>query len=316
MSYPRISEDGDNALERGVYDIRELEEKVSKPSRWVMTGSMMYRTVPVSHDKLPSGVYDITIDRNTNEPIFIKREVKTDELVNIPNGLVDQTLKEIELFWNSADDFKKHGVLHRRGYILYGAQGTGKSSALNQIMVGVIKQDGVVFICTNPSFLRMALASLRAVEPTRRLVCIYEDIDAIIKTHGEGELLGILDGTNQIDGVLNIATTNYPELLDKRLISRPRRFDRAIKIMPPDEKERTAYFTVKLPKGAKVSEFVKATDGLSFASLTEVIIGVLCLKRPLLEIVAILKDLETRTYKNEEDGGAPGFTLSKDEPKG
>ncbi len=302
-----------SVLSEGVYDLRELEERVSKPSRWVMAGSLIYRTVTVSHDQLPSGVYDITIDRNNGDPLFLKREVKTDELVSIPGGVVENTLKEIADFWLSADKFHKHGMLHRRGYILYGAQGTGKSSALNLLIEGVTKQDGVVFICTNPSYLRQALAAFRAVEPKRPVVCIYEDIDAIIKTHGEAELLGILDGTNQIDGVLNIATTNYPELLDKRLISRPRRFDRALKIMPPVTNERRSYFKAKGFKAEELDAFTEATEGLSFASLAEVIIGTQCLSHPLTEIVETLKDLETRQYKNEEETKT-GFTpTEKDE---
>lgn len=306
-NYPGSEE---NILEQGTYDLAQLEAEVSKSTQWMLAGSGSYRSVTASHTKLPAGVYDITLDRNTNEPIFIKKTIKTDELISIPEGLAEHTLEEIEKFWESKDRFKTNGVLHRRGYILYGAQGTGKSSILNLVMNGIIKRDGVVLVCTHPSFFRMALATFRQVEPTRNLVCIFEDIDAIIKKHGDDELLNILDGTNQVDSVLNIATTNYPELLDKRFISRPRRFDRAIKIMPPTEKERSAFFKAKLPKDADVKSYITATDGLSFASLTEVIIGVQCLDYQLADIVTILKDLETRNYKNEEDA-ATGFAQNK-----
>ncbi len=42
------------------------------------------------------------------------------------------------------------------------------------------------------------------------MVCIFEDIDAIVQEHGEDELLALLDGEARIDYVLNVATTNYP----------------------------------------------------------------------------------------------------------
>jgi ATP-dependent 26S proteasome regulatory subunit len=54
--------------------------------------------------------------------------------------------------------------------------------------------------------------------------------------------LSVLDGENQVDKVLNIATTNYPEKLDRRLVGRPRRFDRLIYIDMPNHVVRREYF--------------------------------------------------------------------------
>lgn len=302
----RHSRDGESILSEGVWNLSDLEEKAFKPSQWIATSSNAYRAAGSGHEKMPAGIYDITRDMQSGDTIFIRKTIKTDDLVNIPGGLIESTLAEIEAFWASPKKYKDNGVLHRRGYILYGAQGTGKSSALNMIMGGIVKKDGVVFVCTNPKFLVSALDIFRKVEPTRHLVCIFEDVDTLIKTHGEYEILAILDGNDQVDHVLNIATTNYPELLDKRLISRPRRFDRAIKIMAPNADERRHYFEAKIPKtlftkDADLEDFVEKTEGLSFAALTEVIIAVQCLDQTLDEIVVILKDLETRNYKNEED---------------
>lgn len=93
--------------------------------------------------------------------------------------------------------------------------------------------------------------------------------------YGESELLSILDGENQISGVCNIATTNYPELLDKRIVGRPCRFDRVHRIKK------------RLPKGAPIEEWVRRTDGLSIASISETIISVFCFGKTLDEAVRI-----------------------------
>jgi SpoVK/Ycf46/Vps4 family AAA+-type ATPase len=160
----------------------------------------------------------------------------------------------------------------------------------------------MVLICDNPKYFAEGLAVARQVEPNRPIVCIFEDIDAIIKRYGEDQLLAILDGTDKIDKVLNIATTNYPEILDKRIISRPRRFDRVYKIPNPNAKLRAAFLKVKLPKGSNVKKWTKDTDGLSFAAMTELIVSVFCLGNEVDATIAILKDME-KGHPNSEDFG-------------
>ena len=64
----------------------------------------------------------------------------------------------------------------------------------------------------------MALKVFREIEPNRSIIYIFEDIDSIIEHHGEDEILSVLDGEMQVNKVLNIATTNYPERLDRRIV--------------------------------------------------------------------------------------------------
>ena len=53
--------------------------------------------------------------------------------------------------------------------------------------------------------------------------------------YAESEYLSLLDGENQIGNVVYVATTNYPEKLDKRFTDRPSRFDVVQKISMPNE---------------------------------------------------------------------------------
>lgn len=311
-----------NPKDEGVWDLSELEkseDKAIKPTQWGSVGSRMYKGFSATHEKLPKGAYSISLDRNDERPIFIRKDVKTDDIISFKDSLAAKIMAEIETFWLSKDKFSSLGVLHRRGYLLYGPQGTGKSSLVQQITVDVVKRDGVVLICDNPKFFNLALSTFRQAEPGRHLVCIFEDIDAIIKKWGEDEILSILDGSNMVDGVLNIATTNYPELLDKRIVSRPRRFDRVMKILAPSDEVRKEYLKIKLPKGEKMDVWVKETTGLSFAAITEAIISVFCLGNSFEETMKVLKDMENG-HPNSSDFGTKGNLgfggPDKDEPEG
>ncbi|MBN9519093.1 hypothetical protein J0H58_11335, partial [bacterium] len=142
-------------------------------------------------------------------------------------------------------------------------------------------------------------------------VCVFEDIDAIIKEYGDAELLQILDGNAQIDKVVNLASTNYPERLDRRIIARPRRFDRLIKIDPPDAALREAFFARKLPAlpPADLARWVAASDGLPFAGLTELVISVECLGHELEAAARTLRELDRHTPSSDQFGGADGTPL-------
>src|SRR5437764_11862512 len=152
----------------------------------------------------------------------------------------------------------------------------------------------------------------RKIEPERPLVCMFDDIDAIIELHGDSELLQWLDGSHQINKVINIATTNYPERLDRRIVSRPRRFDRIIKIEAPSAGIRETYFRKKLPDLAangQLAHWVDLTDGLSFAALAELVISVACLGNQLEDTVTLLRGLDDHQPHSKEFDrpGAMGF---------
>lgn len=288
--------------DEGIWDLGDLEEKIIKPNQWAAVGAKTFKAVSVTHTKLPARCYSITIDRNDGAVVFTGKSVKIDEILSFKDGLTQSFMKEVNEFWGKEKLFKDNGFLHRRGYLLYGSQGTGKSSIVWKVAQDVIKRDGVVFVCQNPEFFAKALTVFRQVEPDRPVVCVFEDIDAIIAKYGESEILQLLDGDNQIDRVINIATTNYPELLDKRIVSRPRRFDRLYKILAPSDDIRIQFLKKKLPKTANVKQWIDKTKGLSFAALTESLISVLCLGNSLDETVATLKDIESKEPKSSDFG--------------
>lgn len=286
----------------GVWDVKNTEKGNDTFTQYASFGTRTYKALPKTTSQLQPGVYSVNRDNNDGEPLFIRRDLKTDDIMLFKESLADEIFTEIDQFWTQRDKFVKGGFLHRRGYMLYGPQGTGKSSIVSQIIKDIVDRGGLVFTCDNPAFFAKGLTVFRQVEPNRPLVCIFEDIDAIIKRWGDSELLQVLDGDNQVDRVLNIATTNYPEMLDKRIISRPRRFDRIIKILAPSDAVRREYLKRKLPKGEKLEVWFKKTSGLSFAGLTEALISVTCLGNDLDATIEILKDIENGHASSEDFG--------------
>jgi len=238
--------------------------------------------------------------------------LNTDDLVEFTDSITDDILKEIEYFWNSKKIFIEYGFLHRRGYLFYGKAGCGKSALIYLICNRIIKRNGIVIICNNnPHHLSIMIKAIRKIEPDRHIVTIFEDIDAIINAYGEECVLSFLDGESQANDILNIATTNYPERLDKRIVARPRRFDRRIKIPEPIESIRREYFKLKLKIGddEDIEKWVKASEGFSFAGMTDLVIQVKCLNVPFDEAVKKLNNLIKGTVPSSDnlDGKTIGY---------
>lgn len=279
--------------------------KVSK-SQWAICGSGEYTGIQKTQKSLDPGVYRVRV-RN-GETILCQADINVDDLLEFPDSVSDNILEEIQGFWSKADAFEKYGFLHRRGYLLYGPPGGGKTSLVQQIIKKIIDRKGIVFLCDNPHLLGMGLDVFREIEPNRNVVCIFEDLDSIIDAHGEDTILSILDGEMQIDKVLNIATTNYPENLDRRLVGRPRRFDRVIKIGMPNEVVRSLYFSKKMNiEKDELNKWVKETDDFSFAAMAELVISVKCLGNEFGEAVETLRDLLGSKPTSQGDGKAVGF---------
>lgn len=273
--------------------------------QWAVCGPHTYKPVSSTFETLESGVYNIHVSQY-HGIIYEKKDICVDDLLRFPDSKSDQILQEITTFWKKGQKFKEHGFLHRRGYLLHGPAGSGKTCLVHQVIADIVNTGGLVFQCSNhPQVFNDGLSQFRKVEPDRPLVCLFEDIDAIIEEYGEDEILTLLDGENQIDKVLNLATTNYPEKLDRRLVARPRRFDRVLKIDMPTDEVRRMYFNKKL----KVSEseldmWVRATNKFSFAACAELVISVCCFEKPFDKAVADLREMmEIKVSSTQYDYG-------------
>jgi hypothetical protein len=295
---PTLRENRQPKMECGVEEKRE-EDKLRK-EQWSIIGSTKYLPSCRTIKELQPGVY--TFLQTDLGIVLAENPLNTDDLISFPDSIFENVEKEVEKFWELGNSFKKYGFLHRRGYLFYGPAGGGKTCLTQRIIKAAISKGGLVFLCSShPSLADSGLKVFREVEPNRNIICVFEDIDAITQQYGEAEVLMLLDGENQVDKVINIATTNYPERLDKRIVARPRRFDRIIKIGMPNEKIRSVYFKEKLKmNGADLQKWVTASEGFSFASLSELVISVKCLGNGFEDSVERLKNLTNSKYSSSE----------------
>jgi hypothetical protein len=208
-----------------------------KMSQW--TSSDGIRFFPAGHT-IPflRGVFEIKYCP-TRGHYWEQIPVKTEGLLRFPDGNSEKVINEIQNFWEREQLFKDFALTYKRGLILWGPAGSGKSSTVQIIIADVIERGGVVFkFNTMPSLFLEAVRIFREIQPDTRLVVLMEDIDSILDDYGESDVLNILDGVDKIEKVIFIATTNFPEFLGERIINRPSRFDKRFKMPHPNTKSR------------------------------------------------------------------------------
>jgi DNA replication protein DnaC len=292
--------------------IEEKKEYTDK-TQWTNVGDNTYVAVGKTEHTIKSGVY-VAVNYKRDMGALKEISLNFDKLIHFEDYecKINSILKEVENFWNSSDIYKEYGFLHKRGIMLHGQAGSGKTSILYMIIEDIVKRGGIAILCENPFNLSLVVQDLRKIEPNRKIVCIFEDIDTIIKHYEESDLLSFLDGEIQVNNILNIGTTNYPESLDKRIISRPRRFDRLEKIDLPSKSIRAEYFTKKLGVDEGIDEWVDVSEGFTFAAMTDLVIGVKCLGNPLEDYAKRLNknlkgNLASSDYKEKS-----GFVMKEE----
>lgn len=189
---------------------------------------------------LPPGQYEVQHSQSSGY-FFQRKLANFDELMRLPDSASEEMIKNIQTFWTKEEHFRSFGFLWKRGILLWGPAGSGKTSTLQLISQDIVEKGGLSIYVTHPSVCAQGLAIYRRIERDRPCVVMLEDLDAMISNHGEHDVLALLDGELQIDNVVFIATTNYPERLDKRIVNRPSRFDIVKLIGMPNAAAREMY---------------------------------------------------------------------------
>ena len=255
---------------------------------------------------VPTGTYKIDYDQRAGfhlQPL----PIMTDNLYRLPDTKSDEVIEEIRRFWTINHLFKKWGFVHKRGFLLWGPPGSGKTSTIAMATRQMLEMDGLVIFGDNPQGMGSVLYQIRQVEPHRPIIVIVEDIDTVIHRHGEAEVLAILDGEQSIDNVVFLATTNYPEKLDGRVVNRPSRFDKVVKIGMPSPEARALYLSKKGIPEAEVQQWVDLSEGFSIAHLKELIVCVMCFGDKLEEVSARLHKMMAKAPKSEGGDKPVGF---------
>ena len=204
-----------------------------------------------------------------------------------------EELQEIISFLKDPKKFQKLGAKIPKGVLLYGPPGCGKTL----IARAVAGEAGVSFFSISGSdfvemFVGVGASRVRDLfEQSQRhapAIIFIDEIDAVGRQrfagigggHDEREqtlnqLLAEMDGFDTKEGVILIAATNRPDVLDAALL-RPGRFDRQIEVYPPDLKGREEIIRVHsknvvLSKEVDIMTIARRTPGFSGADLANLV---------------------------------------------
>src|SRR6056297_255464 len=178
-----------------------------------------------------------------------------------------------------------------KGVLLYGPPGTGKTlmakAVANEAESNFISIKGPELLSKwvgeSEKGVREVFAKARENAPT---VVFFDEIDSIATERGGGQtdsgvgervvsqLLTELDGIEEMEDVVVVATTNRPDLIDSALL-RPGRLDRHVHVPVPDEEARPAIFAVHtrdkpLADGVDLNSLARRTDGYVGADIEAV----------------------------------------------
>jgi len=206
---------------------------------------------------------------------------------------VKQEISEVVDFLKTPARFKEIGAKIPKGVLLVGPPGTGKT-LLARAVAG---EAGVPFMSVSGSdfmemFVGVGASRVRDLFQTARkqapAIVFVDEIDSIGRKRGAGlggghdereqtlnQMLSEMDGFDTSEGVVMIAATNRPDILDPALL-RPGRFDRQIVVPLPDLEERLPILQVHC-KGKRMSNDVdlsvvaRGTPGMSGADLANLV---------------------------------------------
>ncbi len=196
----------------------------------------------------------------------------------LPDELKQGIIADFDRFIASRTAYQEYGIPWKRGVLFVGPPGNGKT----QMVKAIVNHLGLPCLyiktlysrCGAEASIKRIFARARQIKPC---IIVMEDIDTLISDYSRSFFLNELDGFAENDGVMVLATTNYPKKLDPALVNRPSRFDRKYHFGLPEKAERAKYLRVwseKLHADARltdegIAQIVKLTKRFSFAYLKE-----------------------------------------------
>ncbi|WMT44650.1 MAG: VCP-like ATPase [Cuniculiplasma divulgatum] len=201
---------------------------------------------------------------------------------------VKSELREtVELPLSKPEVFKRLGIRAAKGFLLYGPPGVGKTllakAVANESNANFISVKGPEvlskWVGESEKAVREIFKKAKQVAPT---IVFLDEIDSIAPRRGSygdsgvterivNQLLTSLDGIEVLQGVVVLAATNRPDIIDPGLL-RAGRFDKIIYIPPPDAESRLKILQVHtkempLAKDVNLKEIAQKTDGYVGADL-------------------------------------------------
>jgi len=264
-----------------------------------------------------------------------KHKVTFDDVAGIEEA--KEELQDIVEFLKDPDKFKKLGGSIPKGVLLMGPPGTGKtllaraiSGEANVPFMNISGSDFVeMFVGVGASRVRDLFEQGKKNAPC---IIFIDEIDAVGRHRGAGlggghdereqtlnQLLVEMDGFESNEGVIMIAATNRPDVLDPALL-RPGRFDRQVVVSTPDLKSREGILNVHIKKlvshpDISTSVIARGTPGFSGADLANLVNEAALLAAKLERDSVTMDDFEAAKDKVLMGQERRSLIISDDEKK-
>lgn len=289
----------------------ERDENVLEFIRYVFRRQREY-------DRIKVTVFTDTEDGLHREKVNITNLVKREDVL-LEEDLKTQIYRSIdEFFLGSGEFFRKYDIPYKRGILLYGKPGNGKTTMVKSIANSISAPVAYWQITeyTTSYSIKQVFETAQKMAP---MVLVIEDIDSMPEC-ARSVFLNTLDGATSKEGIFLIGTTNYPEKIDPALINRAGRFDRAYEIKLPDRNMRLRYL---LKRGFdrflshhEIDQLAKEIEGASLAQLNELYItsalqwhyeGQVDVKKLISELKSDMLKLQKQKWSSHEEDLRVGF---------
>ena len=248
-----------------------------------------------------------------------------------------EELQEVVEFLKNPHKFTRLGARIPKGILLVGPPGTGKTL----LAKAVAGEAGVPFFSISGSdfvemFVGVGAARVRDLfaQAKAHAPCIIfiDEIDAVGRMRGAGlggghdereqtlnQLLVEMDGFETAEGIVVLASTNRPDILDPALL-RPGRFDRHIYVPPPDVNGREAILKIyakkmKLAPNVDLRLIAKSTPGFTGANLENLMNEAALIAAKKGKEFVEMEDLEEAKDKILMGKERKGYAMSEEEKK-